>query len=434
MAGVAKRQLPVRRQDRVEEGDEARLDRAVQERGVHVRQRVCRPGGRDRLGGQVPLQQRAKQRRRGTLSRHVSEGEAEPSVGQVDILEEIAADRPAGHHLGRRIEEVANPAAGGEQGLLDLRCGRHLLLQPGLLDGVAVELGVVDGDRRFCRQRLERRPCLAGHQRALLAAVEIQHTDTLVFRRALGRFHVPHEPERHTQHVADSESHRAHVLVGKVAIEQVRLDPGLSGPEHLLRDLPTGLEPAPGQCLPVPGPPELELQRLVLAGQHHEAALGAADGDRRIHHQRQDIVQHLPGAQRPEPFEQHRHLVHLADRGLAPRSFGRRVAQTEHQFGAAAASKLDLVAIGELVLGDLLAVDEGAIPRPGIAQLISPVHRRDLGMIARHLAARQMQVAADPPADDERILGDVHGPRTELVVDFETWLGHEPVIRISREG
>jgi hypothetical protein len=79
----------------------------------------------------------------------------------------------------------------------------------------------------------------------------------------------------------------------------------------------------------------------------------------------------------------------------------------------------------ETVRLDLLAVDERAIPGVPVANLETVAGPDDLGMVARHLPARQVQVARHPPADGERVLLDLHGPGTKLVRDVKLGLNHE---------
>ncbi len=106
----------------------------------------------------------------------------------------------------------------------------------------------------------------------------------------------------------------------------------------------------------------LELELVAFARQHDEAALRAADVDRRIHHQRQHVVEHAAGAQRAKPLEQRRDLAQVAD-GRRRRAVHRRLAvgQQEHHLGAAGASEADAVAVDERALGHLLAVHVGAV-------------------------------------------------------------------------
>ena len=61
-------------------------------------------------------------------------------------------------------------------------------------------------------------------------------------------------------------------------------------------------------------------------------------------------------------------------------------------------------------LGDLLAVDVGAVARLLVAEHELVVLRVDLGVIAGHLAAGQAQVVGLAPADLELPLGDRHDP------------------------
>ena len=76
-------------------------------------------------------------------------------------------------------------------------------------------------------------------------------------------------------------------------------------------------------------------------------------------------------------------------------------------------------------LGDLLAVDVGAVARlRSRSDEVAVLDRDDLGVIARHLAAGQAQVVGLAPADLERRLGDRHDAPAERVGDFEAGVGH----------
>ena len=74
-----------------------------------------------------------------------------------------------------------------------------------------------------------------------------------------------------------------------------------------------------------------------------------------------------PSARRP--FEQRRQLPQIVDRA-GVRSIGvrRALAGQEHHVGAAGAAELHAIAVRQLVLGDRLAVDVGAVARALVAQ------------------------------------------------------------------
>ena len=128
--------------------------------------------------------------------------------------------------------------------------------------------------------------------------------------------------------MADAEGHRAHVDVGELAVEEVGDQPGVAGVEDLFRNLAAGLEGAALELLLAAAAAHLELERAVVAGQHDEAALGAADVDGRIEHEREHVVEHAAGAERAQAFEQTRDVAQVADRA------GRRARTTETPSGS----------------------------------------------------------------------------------------------------
>ena len=167
--------------------------------------------------------------------------------------------------------------------------------------------------------------------------------------------------------------------------------------------------------------------RRLRRRQHDEAALGAGDVDRRVEHERQHLVEHAARAERAQAFEQRRELAQIVDRA-GVRSIGVRgtVAGQEHHVGAAGAAELDAIAVRQLVLGDRLAVDVGAVARALVAQDPVAVLLDDLGVLARHVAADQTEIALRAAADAEQLLVDRDDALTEAVVYFQpgVWLRH----------
>ena len=93
----------------------------------------------------------------------------------------------------------------------------------------------------------------------------------------------------------------------------------------------------------------LELELARRRAEHDEPALGAADLDRRVQHQRQHVVEHAAGAERAQPFEQRGDLPQVADRrrrGLVAGG-GAAVGEQEHHLGAAGPAEPDAVAVRE---------------------------------------------------------------------------------------
>ena len=116
--------------------------------------------------------------------------------------------------------------------------------------------------------------------------------------------------------------------------------------------------------------------------------------------------------------------MHLTDRREVTGVLSGGIRKQEHELGAAAAPQLHPVAMGETVRLDFLTVDERAMPGAKVANLETVAGAGDLGMVARHFPAWQVQVTRRPPADDKRVLCDLHQPVTELVCDFKSGLVH----------
>ena len=422
---VAERQRAVGVELGVEQGDEAALDGPPDEGGVEPGQGVGRTGRDGGLRGQAALRQGPEEGGRRPLAGDVTQREPEPALRQVDVLEEVAADREARQHLGRGVEERAGPAAGGQQGLLYLRRRGHLLVEPGLLHRGPVEPRVVDGHGRLGGQGVEGGAGLRGQQVALRAAVEIEHADAAVLGGRVPRLDVAHQAQRHAQHVADAERDGALVLVGEVAVEQIGLDARPARAEDLLRYLAAGLERVPRQRGLVARAAQLELEPVVVARQHDETAFGPADGDSGVEDHRQHVVEHLAGAQRPQPLQQHRDLVQLADGGaLRGAGGGGLVVRQEDELGPLPLAEPDPVAVREPVLRDGLAVHEDAVAGPAVAEAEAAVGGGDLGVDARHVGVRQVQVAPDPPPDGEWVLVQEDHPPSVLITDLESRLSH----------
>ena len=161
----------------------------------------------------------------------------------------------------------------------------------------------------------------------------------------------------------------------------------------------------PGSVVRPRARPSLNSSGAALFGfQHDEAALGAAHLDRRIHHQREHIVQHAARAERAQAFEERGHVAQIADRRGGRRRGGHAglIGQQEHELGAAAAADADGVAGFEHAFGDGLAVDVGAEARAAIAEHEAAALLDDLGVIARHFAAAETQIVGLPAANRER--------------------------------
>ena len=317
------------------------------------RDRLRRVVAGRRLRREDPLHHRAEQRRGRALARHVAEREAERAVGHVDVVVEIAADRPARQRRRRGAEVAARTRRLREQRLLDLRGDPHLLLHPRLLHGLAVEPGVLDRDRGLGRQRLER-----GARRVPTAA-----TLSRGCRDTARRCAAPRRRSRPCRRSAPGAAART----GRGGCRAPRCPcarwPGRrrAGRRRCaVRRCGRPLRESCGwsrSCCPdsvdaAAAARHLELELAARARQHDEAALGAADVDRRIQHQRQHVVQHAAGSERAQPFEQRGDLPQIADRGgRRPVDRRRRVGEEEHHLGAAAAAEADPVAVRQHPLG-----------------------------------------------------------------------------------
>ena len=208
----------------------------------------------------------------------------------------------------RRLEEGPAVARLGQQRLLDFGGDADVLFELRLLERRSIEARVLDRQRGLGGERLEGAAGRRGQQRPALARVEIEHADAARGNRPDrgGVLDVAHHVQRHAQDVADAERHRAHVDVGQLAVEEVGDQPRVARLEDLFRNLAAGLEGAALQLLLAAAAAHLELEGAVVAGEHDEAALGAADVDGRVEHQRQHVVEHAAGAERPQPLEQAR--------------------------------------------------------------------------------------------------------------------------------
>jgi hypothetical protein len=185
--------------------------------------------------------------------------------------------------------------------------------------------------------------------------------------------------------------------------------------------------PLPGQRDTAAPPGDLELQDVVGAGQHDEAALGAGHFERRIHHQREHVVEHAARPQGAKALEQRRYLPQVAHgrrRVLVRRFLVRLILEQEHELRAAAPAQAHEVAVFQGMLGDGLAVHVGAVPGAAVAQDVLAAVERDLGVVARDVAADQLQVVAAAPAHREHRLVDLDDPPTESVGDFEATVWH----------
>jgi hypothetical protein len=226
--------------------------------------------------------------------------------------------------------------------------------------------------------------------------------------------------------VANAECDRAHVDVSKVAVEKVGDDLDLAGREHFFRDLPAGVEAAARKGDLAAHTGKLHLQSATIGREHDEAAFGAGHFDGGVQHEREHLVDDAAGAERAEGFEQGGQLADVADGGelLAVGRGRRRVLDEEPHFGAGGAAELDVIAVAQRALRDLLAIDKRAVAGPSIAQDVAAVRLRNLGMVARNVTPGQPKVVLAPPSNGDERLVDRDDPAPEPVVDFETCAWH----------
>src|SRR5207302_3762448 len=316
-----------------------------------------------------------------------------------------------------------------QQRLLNRGGDLQLLLELRFVERFAVEPRVLDCQRRFGRQRLERRLRRRRPQRAALAAVEVQHANELLGDFLLDALDVPDQPQRRAEHVADAERDGAGVLRGEIAVEEIFDDRLLPRREHRLGNLAARLERPSRQRYLAARARQLELELLLAVGEHAEAALGAGDVDRRVEHGRGTFAEHASRPERAQPFEQRRHLSQLGRRRNRAALDRRRFAvDEEHDLGVARLSEANLIAVREHFLARPVAVDVRAEARLLVADHVPAVLGRNLGMHARDVGAGQAQIGLAAPADREQRLVDRDDASAERVGDHQTRrgsVGHE---------
>ena len=311
------------------------------------------------------LERRRQQRRGRPFAGHVAQREAEIAARQLEVLEKVAADRPARDRRADHLDTLTDVPGVWQQSLLNLGRDPELLFEPPLLERLTIQPRVLDRDCRLRGERVDSGPRRRRQQRALFAAVQIQNADPFLFGRRARLVQVPDEPQGRTEHVSDAERDRAHVSVRQMAVEQVAHDPRLAGCEHAFGDLVARVEGLPWQRHLAPGTRQREVECAVRVGQHDERALGAGDLDRRVQDEREHFVEHVPRSERAKAFEQRRHLPQRFDcrhgppAGAADRRSG--FLDEKHQLGSAAPAQPDAIAVGQRPLRHAIAVHEGAV-------------------------------------------------------------------------
>ena len=136
------------------------------------------------LGAEHAEHGRRQQRGRRSLAGHVADDEPELAVRQIDVVEEVAADGAARRPTPPQSRRTRPSRARRRQQRL-LNRGRDLqfLLELRLVERLAVEPRVLDGERRFGRQRLERRPGAAQSRSAPRSRLSRYSTPMISSRR-----------------------------------------------------------------------------------------------------------------------------------------------------------------------------------------------------------------------------------------------------------
>ena len=209
MTGVAVAQRAVLQELTIKHRDEARRHRTAAERAVHATAHLR--GGIDRVGltGEQSLHHGGQQRGGRPLAGHVGHGERQCAVVARHVVEQVAADRAAWRGAGHQLHPGRRVVIRRQQRALDLRGDAQLMRRTLGLHRLLIEPRVLDDHRSLGRERVQH---AGGLQVALLAAVQIQHTDAaLTGIRRRGVAEMPHL-ERRAQDVTDAEGQRAAVM------------------------------------------------------------------------------------------------------------------------------------------------------------------------------------------------------------------------------
>ena len=153
------------------------------------------------------------------------------------------------------------------------------------------------------------------------------------------------------EHVTDPERQSASVPRCVCIIQEVADDPVDARREDFGGNLFAGLCRTEGDPAARPGQ---TLDQLAAGfGKQDEPALGARELERTVEHDREDLVEHLPGPERPQAGEKRIHLPEIE----MPRRQRARLARLDPELGVA-----DPDAIARLECGfiDLGVVDERA--------------------------------------------------------------------------
>src|SRR5690606_1760730 len=100
------------------------------------------------------------------------------------------------------------------------------------------------------------------------------------------------------------------------------------------------LERLVAQRQPLTPTGQFELELIVNAGEHDEAAVGPRDLDARIEDERKNLIEYAARSERSQTFEQRRHLPQVVDAAptaLVPEVAAKGVA--DNRVGAAASTE-----------------------------------------------------------------------------------------------
>ena len=192
-----------------------------------------------------------------------------------------------------------------------------------------------------------------------------------LFADRFGLVEIAHQAQRHAQDVPDAERHGAHVDVGELAVEQVRDEARLAGAEHFLGNLAAGREAAAGQRDACRAPRAILNSSSPSAGasmMNPRSAPLTSIAESSTSDSTSSSTRPVPSARSPSSSAAiwRRSPIAVVVGGLLgePRPIG---GQEDH-LRAAAAAEPDAVAVHQRALGDLLAVDVGAVARRPVAQ------------------------------------------------------------------
>jgi len=102
----------------------------------------------------------------------------------------------------------------------------------------------------------------------------------------------------------------------------------------------------------------------------------------------------------------------------------RHLSNQKHDLGPTGAAKPDPVAVRQPLADHLRLIDERAVARATVLDDEAASLDDDLGVVARHFAARQTQVVRLAAPDGERLLVHRHDTPADRVGDLQTHIRH----------